>query len=133
MASIRKEIRTHAHPEDVWAAIADVGALHTRLVPGFIVDTVLEPGARIVTLANGTQARELIVDIDNDARRLVWAIVGGRMSHHNASIQVFSEAEGCRVVWIADLLPSELKPAIEGLIEQAMAVMKKTLDLAQRP
>lgn len=37
----------------VWDAARDVGALHTRLVPGFAVDTQLEEGARIVTFANG--------------------------------------------------------------------------------
>jgi len=36
MASIRKEISTKAPPAEVWAAIRDVGALHTRLVPGFV-------------------------------------------------------------------------------------------------
>jgi hypothetical protein len=53
MAAIRKEILTAARPERVWDALRDVGALHTRLVPGFVVDTRLEPGARIVTFANG--------------------------------------------------------------------------------
>ena len=48
MASIRREIVTAARPEDVWAAICDIGALHTRLVPGFVVDTRLEPGARML-------------------------------------------------------------------------------------
>jgi hypothetical protein len=43
MASIRKEIVTAAKPQAVWDAVRDVGALHTRLVPGFVVDTRLEP------------------------------------------------------------------------------------------
>lgn len=50
MASIRREIRTNARPEVVWDAIRDIGAVHDRLVPGFVVDTRLEPGARVVTL-----------------------------------------------------------------------------------
>ena len=86
MASIRNEILTTARPEDVWATIRDVGALHTRLVPGFVVDTRLEPGARLVTFANGMEVRELIVDLDESAHRLVWSAVGGRSTHHNASI-----------------------------------------------
>jgi hypothetical protein len=72
MASIRKEIETKARPDDVWAAIADIGALHTRLVPGFVVDTRLEPGARVVTFGNGMVVREPIVTIDGTSRRLVW-------------------------------------------------------------
>jgi len=38
--------------------IRDIGALHTRLVPGFVVDTKLEPGARIVTFGNGMIIRD---------------------------------------------------------------------------
>ena len=129
MASIRREILTKARPEAVWAAIRDIGALHTRLVPGFVVDTRLEPGARIVTFGNGMVVREPIVDINDGDRRLVWSAIGGRTTHYNASVQVFEgEAGGAKVVWIADLLPDEAAADIRAAIEQGMAIMKKTLD-----
>ena len=128
MASIRREIETRAAPAAVWDAIRDVGALHTRLVPGFVTDTKLEPGARIVTFANGMTAKELIVDLDDAARRLVWSAVGGRLSHHNASVQVLASDTGSRIVWIADLLPDELAPAIAAMIDQGMAAMKSAMD-----
>ena len=130
MASIRKEIVVGAPVADVWAAIRDVGAPHKRLAPGFLVDTRLEGDARVVTFANGLVVRERIVDVDDAARRLCWAVVGSpRLTHHNASLQVFAEGGGrSRVVWIADLLPDEIAGDIRGLIEQAMAVMKQTLE-----
>lgn len=128
MASIRSEIFTRACPKDAWGAIRDVGALHTRLVPGFVVNTKLEPGARIVTFGNGSVVKELIVDLDEEAYRLVWSAVGGRLTHHNASVQVFADGEGSRIVWIADLLPNELAEGIRGMIEQASTIMKETLD-----
>jgi carbon monoxide dehydrogenase subunit G len=128
MASIRQEILTRARAEEVWAAIRDIGSLHTRLVPGFVVDTRLEPGARIVTFGNGMVVREPIVDIDDAERRLVWSAVGGRTTHYNASVQVFAGDGGTRVVWVADLLPDEAAPDIRAAIEQGMAIMKKTLD-----
>jgi carbon monoxide dehydrogenase subunit G len=130
MASIRHEIHVEARPEQVWDAVRDVGAIHRRLVPGFVVDTRLEPGARVVTVANGLVARELIVTVDDGERRLVWAVVGSpRLAHHNASVQVFADGERrSRLVWIADLLPDEAAPVIRGMIEQGMAVMKKTLE-----
>ena len=129
MASIRREIHVEAGAEQVWDAIADVGAIHTRLAPGFVVDTRLEDGARVVTFGNGLVARELIVDVDHGSRRLVWAVVGGHPTHHNASVQVVAEAERrSRVIWIADLLPNELASPIASLIDQGMAVMKKTLE-----
>jgi carbon monoxide dehydrogenase subunit G len=129
MASIRKEILTSARPDQVWDAIRDIGALHTRLVPGFVVDTRLEPGERIVTFGNGMVVREPIVDIDDKAQRLVWSAIGASLTHYNASVQVFPEGAGqTRVVWIADLLPNEAATAIDLMIEQGMAVMKNTLD-----
>jgi hypothetical protein len=132
MASIRREIVVEVRAEQVWAAVRDVGAPHKRLAPGFVVDTRLEGDARIVTFANGLVARELIVDVDDDARRLVWAVVGSpRLTHHNASLQVFAEGERrSRVVWIADLLPDEAAPVIAGMIDQGMAIMKPTLEKA---
>jgi len=133
MASIRKEIRIDARPETAWAALRDVGALHTRLVPGFVVDTRLEEGARIVTFGNGLVVRELIVDVDDAARRVAWSAVGGSMTHHNASAQVFPDGpKACRFVWIADLLPNEVAPAIEAMMEQGIAVIQSTLERTER-
>ena len=130
MASIRRELLVDNDPAHVWAAIRDVGAVHERLAPGFVVDTRLEDGARVVTFANGLVARELIVDVDDEARRLVWSVVGSpRLTHHNASLQVFADASGhSRVVWIADLLPDEIAGTIAAMIEQGLRVMKKTLE-----
>jgi carbon monoxide dehydrogenase subunit G len=133
MASIRREIQINARLETAWAALRDVGALHTRLVPGFVTDTRLEEGARLVTFGNGMVARELIVDIDDEARRVVWSVVGGGMTHHNASAQVFADgATGCRFVWIADLLPNEVAPRIAAMMDQGIAVIKETLERTER-
>jgi uncharacterized protein YndB with AHSA1/START domain len=132
MASIRKEVVIRAHPDRVWAALRDIGAIHRRLAPGFVTDVRLEEGARVVTFGNGMVVRELIVDLDEEARRLVWSAVGGRLTHHNASAQVFgADAESSRFVWIADLLPHELAPAIGAMMEQGIAVIKQTLERSE--
>jgi carbon monoxide dehydrogenase subunit G len=127
MASIHREITIEACPDDVWDALRDVGAIHTRLAPGFVTDVQMEDGARLVTFGNGRQARELIVSVDDAARRLVWSVVGGAMTHHNASAQVFPHGSVCRFVWIADLLPDALAPTIAGMIEQGLAVIGRHL------
>jgi carbon monoxide dehydrogenase subunit G len=132
MASIHREIVIDAPPDVVWDALRDVGAIHTRLARGFVTDVRLEDGARVVTFGNGTVARELIVDVDEQARRLAWSAVGGRMTHHNASAQVFAEgARRTRFVWIADLLPHELAPTIAGMMDQGLAAVKQTLESAE--
>jgi len=130
MASVHREIVIRRPLADVWDALADVGALHTRLAPGFVADCRLEPGARIVTFANGMVARELIVDVDPERRRVAWAVVGGRLSHHNASAQVFDEPDGAtRFVWIADFLPNEHAAAIATMIEHGLGAIKRHLDI----
>src|SRR5215469_8336210 len=93
MATIRSELKTRAPASEVWSAIRDIGALHTRLVPGFVADTKLEPGARVVTFVNGVTLREPIVTLDDETRRLVWTHEGGRARHYNGALQV-SELPG---------------------------------------
>jgi carbon monoxide dehydrogenase subunit G len=130
MASITKEIATRARPEAVWDAIRDVGALHTRLVPGFVTATELIPGGRRVTFANGMVVDEPIIAADDDQRRLVWTAVGEGLPfrHYNASVQVFDRNGGSRVVWTADLLPDEAAPTIEAMMDQGMQIMARTLE-----
>ncbi|HEX7920516.1 MAG TPA: SRPBCC family protein, partial [Bradyrhizobium sp.] len=74
MASIHKDIPIDAPADHVWDALRDFGALHTRLVPGFVTDTKLDGDVRTVSFANGTVARETLVDCDDTRRRLVYAI-----------------------------------------------------------
>ena len=129
MATIRRELQVDADAGGIWEVVRDIGAIHRRLVPGFVTDCRLEGEARIVTFGNGVVAREVIVDLDDAARRLVWSASGGRLSHHNASLQVFDEGEGrSRLVWIADLLPHEMAGPIAGMIDEGMRAMKKTLE-----
>ena len=130
MATIRKDILTTASPDDVWDALRDVGAVHERVVPGFVLETTLEDGARVVTFANGLVAREIIVTLDDDTRRLAYAATGGRLTHHNASVQVHADPDGSRIVWTADLLPDDLAPAIDAMMDDGVRAMKQTFDRA---
>jgi Polyketide cyclase / dehydrase and lipid transport len=128
MASIRKETIVDASADQAWDAIRDVGEVHRRVVAGFVRDCRMDGDARVVSFANGLVARELIVDVDDAARRLVWSARSERLQHHNASLQVFEEAPGrCRVVWIADLLPHAAAAAVGAMMEEGVAAMRKTL------
>jgi len=131
MATIRKEIVLRASPDAGWSAVRDVGEVHRRLVPGVLVDARLDGDARVVTFANGLVVRERIVDVDDEARRFCWSAVRGRLSHHNASMQVFPDGSGTRLVWMCDLLPDEMASAIRTLIEAGSAALKKTLESAE--
>jgi hypothetical protein len=127
MASIHKDIPLDASSSEVWDAVRDFGALHTRLVPGFVRDTRLEnPDIRIVSFANGNVLHELLVDCDETRKRLVYAVSSERVQHYNASVQVFTEGEArSRLVWIIDLLPNDIAPYITGQMDQAAQAMQE--------
>ena len=134
MASVHQEITVAARAGDVWAAMRDVANVHKRIVPGFLTDCRMEGEARIVTFFNGMVAKELIVDVDDKAMRLVWSARTERLEHHNASIQVFEDGPGrCRVVWIADVLPHAAAQIVGAMMEKAMPIMKKTLESHSGP
>ena len=132
MASTYKEVWIEAPSDAIWDAARDIGALHTRLVPGFVVDTKLEPGARIVTFANGMTIREPIITVDDQRRRLVWGAVGGATTHYNAVLQVIAEANGTRVLWTSDFTPDALEPQISAMQDQGLAAMKRAFERASK-
>jgi len=131
MATITKIIITTASPEVVWPAIRDIGALHTRLVPGFVIDTRVEAGppvVRVVTFANGAVVREPIVSSDDHARRLVWTVEGGAATHFNGSVEVLAGASGgSRVVWRTDVLPDAAASTIDAAMTAGAAAMTTAL------
>jgi uncharacterized protein YndB with AHSA1/START domain len=102
MASIHKEMLIAAPVEHVWAAVRDIGAIHTRFAREFVVDTRVEGTCRLVTFANGMVVREQIVDIDDRGRRLAYSI--------------------------ADLLPDTLADRVDGFMEQGCAAITRTLE-----
>jgi carbon monoxide dehydrogenase subunit G len=134
VASIRKERQIEASPDQVWAALRDWGALHERLVPGFVVDTQLDGEDRIATFFNGAVVRERLVDLDEEARRLVWSIVDGPYTHHNGAAQVLASEDGTtRFVWVADLLPDELAANTAAMMDRGIDTVKQTLEGGAEP
>jgi Polyketide cyclase / dehydrase and lipid transport len=130
MATIIKETLVEAPAPSVWEALRDFGAVHERLAPGFVVDSRLEGDVRTVTFANGAVAKEALVGIDEQARRLAYAVVesGLALTHHNASASVVAEEGGrSRFVWVTDVLPDEAAPVVAGMMEQGLEVMRRAL------
>jgi hypothetical protein len=131
MATIIKEAIVDAAPEDTWAALRDFGAVHERLVPGFVVDCRLDgDGSRVVTFFNGAVVREILVGVDEVARRLAYAAVEGPLgsTHHNASGQVLAApGGGTRFVWTTDVLPDAVAPIVDQMMTRGIAVIEQTL------
>ena len=131
MASIHNDILLSTPARDVWDAVRDFGALPERLAPGFVTACQLDGDARIVTFANGSVAREVLVDCDDARRRLVYAINNERLKHYSASVQVIAEGEArCRLVWIIDMLPNELAAYVQGQTKDAVAAIHRAFPAA---
>ncbi len=133
MASVRISIPIESPPEAVWPAVADVGAVHQRLARGFVVETQVGDGERVVTFENGIVAKELIV-YDGE-RRVAYAVIESALGLrlHHASMEVLADGEGrSRLVWVADLIPDEAEPAVRTFMEAGATATQRTLDV-KRP
>ena len=132
MATIIREMSIGVPPDHAWAALRDFGAVHKRLVPGFVVDSTSESDdTRVVTFFNGAVAREVLVGIDDERRRLAYTVVESAFGavHRNASVQVIARGDGgTRFVWITDVLPNDVAPRIAEMMEGGLSVMKRTLE-----
>jgi len=130
--TVRQEIEIDAPPEKVWDALRDFGAVHERLVPGFVTECTMDGPDRIVTFANGATYREVLIDSDDETRRLAWSIVDGPYRHHNGAAQVFDgEGDGSRFVWTSDLLADdEVIAQTDAAMQMGIATVKKTLEAA---
>ena len=132
-ATICKAIHIEVPPEIVWGAVADFANVHKRLVPGFVTNLKMEGNARIVTFANGATVKEVLVTNDPVARRLVYAVVGGQLTHHSASVEVCPDGTGgSLVVWITDFLPDSFADYIDKQMNDAAVVMKAFLESQRR-
>src|SRR5690348_9078150 len=130
MGSITKVVLADAAPDAVWDAVRDVGALHTRLVPGFVANTELVPGGRRVTFASGRTVEEPIVSCSDSLRRLVWTVraEGFPFTHYNGCVQVHARAAGgTRVEWTADFLPDSAATILDGWMNAGATAMAHAL------
>jgi carbon monoxide dehydrogenase subunit G len=136
VASVHVETIVARTPDAVWAAVADVGNVHRRLLPGRVADARIEGDERILTLPDGTEVRELIVAVDHEQRRMAYSVQGpGRLvlGHHHAAFQVFAHEDGARsrLVWVTDVLPHDREPAVRARVERGIEEMRAVLENAE--
>src|SRR4051794_39980981 len=110
MAAVHQDFLVQADPDRVWAALREVGAAD-KIFPGVLIDAHATDDGRVVTFAGGAVVREVVVDLDDDRRRLAYTSVEGPLgaSHHHSTMQVLATDDDgvSRVVWVTDVLPDE--------------------------
>lgn len=131
MATIHIERIIAAPPAFVWDRLRDFGALHTKVAPGFILDTVVEGDVRTVTFDGGLVMRERLIAIDNARRRIVYSILADLFEHHSASNAIVPEGEDrCRFVWVVDFLPDDPKARITAMMNAGADAIKAAMEKA---
>ncbi|WP_405093885.1 SRPBCC family protein [Micromonospora sp. NBC_01392] len=131
MAMVRVEAVVDAPARQVWDAVADVGAVHRRLLPGRVADARLDGDVRILTMPDGHQIRELILGVDHDLRRMAYAVVEGQrlpLTYHHAAFQVLDEGRRSRLVWLTDVLPHHMADVVRPRVERGITEMKAALE-----
>ncbi|MDE1675381.1 SRPBCC family protein [Nocardia gipuzkoensis] len=92
----------------------------------------MDSDVRFLTMPSGAVVRELIVTVDNAARRMAYSAVEGfslPVRHHHASFQVFPESEGrARLVWITDVLPHDVVEEVRPRIRRGLEVMRESIE-----
>jgi hypothetical protein len=127
MTTIIKQIELTASADAVWAIVREVGAAD-KAFPGVLTACRLCGDVRTVTFANGQVVRERIVAIDETRRRVAYAVIEGRFSHHSASMQVEPTSdESCRMTWVSDFLPDDAAAAVAPLVELGAAALQRAV------
>jgi len=131
VATVRVEAVIEVPAQRVWEAVADVGAVHRRLLPGRVADARIEDDVRILTMPDGSQIRELIVSVDHDHRRLAYAVVQGQklpLTYHHAAFEVLDEGAHSRLVWSTDVLPHAMADAVRARTERGIVEIKRVIE-----
>lgn len=132
MASVTKEFDVPATPDAAWEALRDFGAVHERVAAGFVVSSALDGDVRTVQFMTGAVARERLIGVDDERRRLVYGVIDGpfAMDHHQASVVVAAREDGspgARLTWTTDVLPDDVAPLIEQMMTAGAAAIARTL------
>ncbi|MEU8658351.1 SRPBCC family protein [Actinoplanes philippinensis] len=133
MATVRVETALSVSVQQAWEAVADVGAVHERLLPGRVAAARIDGDTRVLTMPDGWEVRELIIAVDHGQRRLAYTVVEGQrlpLTYHHASFQVFPEGDGSRLVWITDVLPHPMAAHVEARVSRGILEIKQVLEAA---
>lgn len=131
MATVSVDTFVDVPADQAWEAIADVGAVHERLLPGRVAAVELDGDVRILTMPNGARVRELIIAVDHELRRMAYSVIEGQampLTYHHAAFQVVEAAGRTRIIWTTDVLPHTLAAAVQARVERGILEMKTVLE-----
>jgi Polyketide cyclase / dehydrase and lipid transport len=131
MTSIDMEFAIDLDADYVWRVISDWTTGPSGMSGDQVVSTKVDGNMRVVTFADGTIVRERLVTCDDDARRLVYSLLGDtvRPEHDNAVMHIVPDGpQRCRFVWSRDVLPDELSGPLSDFMERSCPMIKHALE-----
>jgi hypothetical protein len=131
MASIRIEIDIEADAAQVWEVIGDWADGPARMAPGYVRSSRATDDVRVVTFADGFVARERLITRDDEARRIVYSLIGDTAApeHDNAVMRVVPDGPGrCRLHWARDVLPADAAQPLSAAMHEAAPIIKRALE-----
>jgi hypothetical protein len=128
MASIRKELEIGVSAAEAWPLLQPAEA-HKAFKP-VLSEARLDNGIRTATFANGMVVHEQILDVDNDHRRVAYAVKDAPgVTYHHATMELVERGPGrCHFIWITDFVPAEAASTIGPLVEAGAAALKANLE-----
>jgi carbon monoxide dehydrogenase subunit G len=121
--------RYDATPEAAWALLGDfagIGQVFTQMT-----DVSVSGDDRSFTLF-GMRMTERLLARDEAGRTISYSIIDGvdGIEHHDATISVAPDGDGCKVDWTVTVLPEAAEPLFTDSYRQALASLHGTLDPA---
>lgn len=128
MTSIRSEALISAPAAKAWALLREVAKAHELFSP-VLTASSMEGDLRTVTFANGMVVQERIIAVDDDQRRICYAVQGDMFEHHSAAMEILPvDDRHCRFVWISDVLPDDRAEMIRPLIENGTRALVANIE-----
>jgi len=124
MGKARAEIDINQPADAVWAVVGDFGGIGTWM-PG-IESCELDGDDRVLKMM-GMEITERLERRDDDARELVYGIVGGiPVINHTATITVVPEGTQSHVTWDVDV-DDEMTDMMHQVYQQSLQALKDHL------
>jgi uncharacterized protein YndB with AHSA1/START domain len=126
-ASLRREVRIAAGPDEVWAWVGDAERL-PQWWPGIIAAAV-DGDTRTITTGSGLPMPERILVVDAIQRRFQYRITAPLFREHTSTIDVHDLGDGTSlVVYSVDAEPSTMALVIAGAGGNALQHLKTILE-----
>ncbi len=119
------EITINKPADAVWAVAGDFGGIGDWM-PG-IESCVVDGDDRVLKMM-GMEITERLQRRDDDAREIIYGIVGGvPVINHKSTITVIPEGNDSLVTWDVEVEPDDMTEMMQGIYQQSLQALKEHL------